>query len=313
LRRWHRRITANWGLKLAALALAVLLWVVVSAEQVTSQWLEVPVAVVLRDARLRLDGAPVPARVSVRFTGSGRDLWELSFRRPVLSLPVREVSEAGVYGLEPGMVSVPGRLAVTAQDVRPGWVRLSLRRLAVREVPVRVRWAGGEGEGVRVSPERVVVMGDADRLARLDSLVTRPVSVAPSDTGVDREVDLDLPRIAGLRASARRVRVTGRAIRAAERVLPAVPVDAPAGILPTPATVSARLTGSAAALSAVDPSRLHARVDGVPRPLPASGAEAPVRIEGLPNGVVAVPVPSRTRLTHRPGPPTAGNTPAVLP
>ncbi|MDB4951161.1 MAG: YbbR domain pair protein [Gemmatimonadetes bacterium] len=313
MRRWHRRITANWGLKLAALALAVLLWVVVSAEQVTSQWLEVPVAVVLRDARLRLDGAPVPARVSVRFTGSGRDLWELSFRRPVLSLPVREVSEAGVYGLDPGMVGVPGRLAVTAQDVRPGWVRLSLRRLAVREVPVRVRWAGGAGEGVRVSPARVVVMGDADRVARLDSLVTRPVSVASSEGEVDRDVELDLARIPGIHPDVSRVRVTGRVVHVAERVLPAVSVDAPADAIPTPSTVSARLTGSAAALASVDPSRLRARVYGVPRPLPASGAEAPLRIDGLPDGVAGVAVPSRTRLTRRPGSTATGGAPAVNP
>ena len=41
-----RFLTDNWQLKLLALALAVLLWVVVSAEQVTSQWIPVPLRIV---------------------------------------------------------------------------------------------------------------------------------------------------------------------------------------------------------------------------------------------------------------------------
>jgi hypothetical protein len=132
--RWGRRLTANWGLKLAALALALLLWVVVTAEQVTSQWMSVPVRVVLHDPRLRLSPGPA-LQARVRFSGRGRDLWDLAFRRPVLTLPVRGESETGLYPLEPEMVAVPGRIAVTPREVQPAWVRLAVTRRAVRRPP----------------------------------------------------------------------------------------------------------------------------------------------------------------------------------
>jgi hypothetical protein len=129
--RWARRVTANWGLKLAALALALLLWVVVTAEQVTSQWMSIPLRVVLHDPRLRVSPRHA-TEARVRFSGRGRDLWDLAFRRPMLTLPVREMSETGLYSLEPEMVSVPGRIAVVAREVQPAWIRLAVSRRPVR-------------------------------------------------------------------------------------------------------------------------------------------------------------------------------------
>jgi hypothetical protein len=298
LRRWLRRLTANWGLKLAALALAVLLWVVVSAEQITSQWLTVPIRVVLRDPRLELLAPPQPATVNVRFVGTGRDLWELAFRRPVLLLPVRDVSEGGVYALDPQMVSVPGRIAVTAQDVEPELVRLPVTRLAVREVPVRVRWQGGVGEHVRVEPARVLVMGERERLARLDSVATRPILVGPG-SAVDRQVALDPASLNGLRASVTAVHVTGRMGATDERLLTDVPVEVPPGTAASPAVVSARVTGSASAIENLSPGSVHARPvpESVPRYLLPAGVEVPLGLEGLPAGVAGAPVPARVRLT----------------
>jgi len=144
-----RRLTANWGLKLAALGLAVLLWVVVSAEQVTSQWIPVRVQAVVHSSTLRLAGRSTPAAVNVRFTGSGRDLWELAFRRPVLTLSVRQASETGLYALEPSMVLVPGRIAVVAQEVRPEFVRLNLVPAPAPVAPVADLTAGDSGVAVR--------------------------------------------------------------------------------------------------------------------------------------------------------------------
>jgi len=121
------RATAHWKLKLAALALAVLLWVVFSAEQVTTQWVNVPVEAVVRDPGYVLVGAPEPAVVRVRFRGPGRELWEVALRPPTLVLPVRDVGAARSFLVEPSMVEVPERYRVVAADVRPAVVHLDLR------------------------------------------------------------------------------------------------------------------------------------------------------------------------------------------
>ncbi|MBV9772700.1 MAG: hypothetical protein JO040_02045 [Gemmatimonadetes bacterium] len=120
-------LTQNWMLKLAALALAVLLWVVVSAEEVTTQWITVPIRLAARDSAYTVVAGPSPREVEVRFSGPGRELWELALTRPVLLLSIGEVErESQSYALGPGMVRVPaGVSAVTVLDVRPAsaWVR----------------------------------------------------------------------------------------------------------------------------------------------------------------------------------------------
>lgn len=128
-----RSLTRNWKLKLAALALAVLLWVVVSAEQVTTQWLTVPVRLAVRDSAYVVAAGPAPREVEVRFSGPGRELWELALEQPVLVLSVGEVQrEIESYLLEPGMVRLPaGISAVTALDVRPVAARVRYRRVVV--------------------------------------------------------------------------------------------------------------------------------------------------------------------------------------
>jgi hypothetical protein len=127
VRQLLRRATAHWKLKLAALALAILLWVVFSSEQVTTQWLPVPVDAVVRDPGYVLAGKPEPAVVRVRFRGPGRELWEVALRPPTLVLPVRDVGAARSFVVEASMVDVPEPARVVATDVRPAVVRLDLR------------------------------------------------------------------------------------------------------------------------------------------------------------------------------------------
>ena len=127
MRHLLRRATAHWKLKLSALALAVLLWVVFTAEQVTTQWIPVPVEAVVRDPGYVLVGRPEPAVVRVRFRGAGRELWEVALRPPPLVLPVRDVGAARAFAVDAAMVEVPERFRVTATDVRPAVVRLDLR------------------------------------------------------------------------------------------------------------------------------------------------------------------------------------------
>lgn len=127
MRQLLRRAASHWKLKLAALALAVLLWVVFSAEQVTSQWIPVRVEAVVRDPAYVLATPPDPDRVRVRFRGPGRELWEIALRPPTLVLPVREVGAARNFAIEASMVEMSERFRVVATDVRPGVVRLDLR------------------------------------------------------------------------------------------------------------------------------------------------------------------------------------------
>ncbi|HEY0151491.1 MAG TPA: hypothetical protein VGB92_05810 [Longimicrobium sp.] len=124
-----RRVMRNWQLKLAALALAVLLWVLVRAEQPTEQWMQVQVEPQLLDPAFTLTAPPTPHVVQVRFAGKWREIGELALEKPVLVLHVRNVGRQRTFVLEPGMVRLPdgARGNVSALDVRPGLVRLALQ------------------------------------------------------------------------------------------------------------------------------------------------------------------------------------------
>jgi hypothetical protein len=300
-----RGLTQNWRLKLAALALAVLLWAVVSAEQVTSQWIPVRVEPVVRDPGYVLTGGPEPAEVRVRFTGPGRELWELALDRPVLVLPVRDVGEARSFVLDPQMVRIPEGLRVSAREMRPAVVRLELQRLATRELPVRPRVTGRSlsryvlGDSLAVVPATVRATGPQDLLDRLDAVTTRAFDVVPDDDSTfSRRVGLDTADLPGVTFSTREVRVSGGLDRRVERVFPGTAVAAPAGLASAPAQVEVHVQGGERTLRVLFPASLSARVpaDSLPRPVPAAGVEAPVVVDGLPPGTTARTVPVRVRV-----------------
>jgi hypothetical protein len=308
-----RRVARNWQLKLAALALAILLWVVVSAEQVTTQWIPVPVRVSSDVPGRVVTGGPVPAEVEVRFAGPGRELWELALERPVLVLPVDRVeADEQVFVLEPRMVSIPNGLsAVSARDVRPGSVRVLTQRVVTREVPVRLRLARRSRDRYvvldtpRVSPATVRVTGPADRVARLDAVVTEPLEIGAADSVFRLAVPLDGDSLGGVRASARAVEVSARVDRVVERIFPDVAVARLVGARVAPERVDVRVQGPSRLVRALDAASLRVTVgvDSLPAVLPAGGAPAPLRVGGIPAGLAARAVPALVRISPDAVPP----------
>ena len=113
-----RLITQNWQLKLLAFALAVLLWVVVSGEQVQSHSFPVALDVRVSDPRFQVIQSSVPREVDVAFVGPGREFVDLALRPPTLVLDVGDVdSTEAVYTLSPSMVQVPGQLNLAPRAV----------------------------------------------------------------------------------------------------------------------------------------------------------------------------------------------------
>ena len=305
MRRLLHVLTHNWKLKLLAALLAMLLWVVVSAEQETARWVEVPVQVQVRDPRWELLGRSSVSRADVLFVGPGREVVELAIDQPVLQLSVLEVEDSvQSFLLEPQMVRVPGGLAVRARDVRPGEVRLQFRRLASRDVPVRPQVARGPAPGralaepLQVRPATVRVRGPVGQIERLRDVPTVALDLSNEDSTFRRMVRLDRERLGGLRLETGFAEVSGRVEPLVERVLPDRPVLLPAGLQAQPATVDVRLRGTRGLLAALalDTLRLEVTAAEVPDSIPAGGVMVPLRVRGLPRGVSAATTPPAVRL-----------------
>jgi YbbR domain-containing protein len=303
------RLTNNWRLKLAAVALAVLLWVVLSADQITSQWLPVPVEVQVRDPGYELTDGPIPDQVDVRFSGPRQRLWELAVDRPSLVLRVADVGDNQVFILEPSMVRIPsGLTGVAAQDVRPSSIRLAFARIETRDVPVALQVSRGPREAhvladtLRVQPSRIRVTGPAQRVGAIDVVNTRPLDLSREDSVFTRSVALDTTGLSGLQLSTSEVQVSGRVDPLAGRVITGVPVVAPGGASVVPNEVQVHLHGPESVVQGLNAARLRVSIppDAIPAQIPFTGVVLPVRAESVPAGIEVRVVPETVRVMPAP-------------
>lgn len=183
-----QRALRNWPLKLAALTLSVLVWVLVTAQQTTSELVAV---------RLDLDvpaslavASPLP-EIRALVTGPGRELIKL-YATP-LQIHAAVPATAGPrwrLPINPADIIVSPAAAVSIQDVQPREIAVDVDRMVRRTVPVAVRGsvtadAGYVLDSLAAQPAEVTVTGAHIRVAELDSVPTEPFD-ARSLTGTFR-------------------------------------------------------------------------------------------------------------------------------
>ncbi|OGU03762.1 MAG: hypothetical protein A2085_00580 [Gemmatimonadetes bacterium GWC2_71_10] len=210
------RVLRNWPLKLAALTLSLLVWVLVSAEETRSQLVDVQVAI---DVPPNFALVSPLATVRALVSGPGRDLVKLGDQP--LTIRVAMPANPGPRWhlvIVPADVRVAPQLAVLVTDVQPRELLVDVGRRATRTLPVALRGAmatrrGWTLDSLAVLPGGVVVSGVQERVAELDSAPTEPVDLGDVDGAFERSVALDTAAYPLLRFEPRRVIVKGRARR----------------------------------------------------------------------------------------------------
>lgn len=224
LKRILRFFTENWALKLAALALAILLWLAVRANAPKqTEFRNIPVTVDLLDPDWRLDGDPVPSTVAVVVVGSTPDLLALASNQPRVILPVERVNDSIQTQVVPiQWVQFPPN--VNAREarvvaVRPDTIRLRFERLASRMLPVKVRTRGDLPNGlalalpIQTNPAAVEVRGPARALEGLDTVPLLPVELSGLRSTTNVPAGVDTAAIGGsLRFDPREVNVVLRVV-----------------------------------------------------------------------------------------------------
>jgi len=187
--------TARLPLKLAAVFFALVLWLAVSAEEPTEEWVDVRVALVHDSSLTLLDSLP-PVQALV--VGRGRDLLKLYTTLPVLRRVIdADTSTRITLSLRPGDVDLPSNVDARVRDVRPSAMTLRVRITELRRLPVRSAIEITADSGWRltglpnVEPESVDVRGLRDAVRKLSAVYTerRPVDV--HDTVTDLLVPVD--------------------------------------------------------------------------------------------------------------------------
>lgn len=251
---------------------------------------------VTREVPVDVDLGTVPAGLDVREPVVSQDPVMVSgpdsaVRAVAAALAQVRLDPSGIdvnetVGLQP--VDAQG-VVVGGVDVEPSTVRVTIQigsQLSTKTLPVSPVVTGTpspsvEITAVEVQPALVTVEGDADALAGLVSIDTRPVAVSGATADVEATVGLDLPEgVAALGVDQVRVTITIRprtGTRTFEAGVQVVNGGPDLAYRPAIDRVLLTVGGTLEALDAVDPGRIAALLD----------------VAGLGPGTTAVPVTAR--------------------
>jgi hypothetical protein len=170
----------NFGLKLLAVALGIVIWFLVSGELVVERALRIPLEFANLPANLELVG-DAPTAVDVRVRGSSGTLSRMGPGELIAVLDVRSARPGQrLFHVTGGDVRAP--FGVEVVQISPSSVPITFEPSATKRVPVVAGLEGEPGDGfvigqVVADPEAVDIVGPATAVERLTEAITEPISV----------------------------------------------------------------------------------------------------------------------------------------
>jgi YbbR domain-containing protein len=269
----------NVGIKSLSVALATVVWVLVSGEQVVERALRIPLEFANLPAELEIVGG-APAVVDVRVRGSSGALGRVTALELVAVLDLGSARPGQrLFRLTGADVRAP--FGVEVVQITPSTVAIGFESPAMKMVPVVPEIQGEPADGyvlgvVAVDPASVQVFGPSSAIDGLSTAMTEPVSVAGAQGPVTETVNVGVSDPAvRLRSSVVATVTVDVLVRPAEWAIAGIPVHA-------------RVGGSSATVVAEVAVFLRG-----PRELRSSAVEsynASIDTEGLPSGVFELPV-----------------------
>ena len=214
LPRWHKAaLTERLGYKAAALFFAVVLWLVVSAEEPSEEVVPVKLEASFDTARVLTSTRP---ELRALVAGRARDLIKLYEKPPVVRRAVTDDAPDSVaVDLRPADVYIPPDVDAVVRDIQPRTLVLVFDVTSTRRVPVanKVRVAIADRGGMtatrltRVVPDSVTITGPRRVVNTVRFVSTVDQTVTVHDTG-DFVIPLDVKRLAaGVRVQPTEVRL----------------------------------------------------------------------------------------------------------
>ena len=204
-RRIRGLVFDNFGLKVASVLLALLLYAHVVTDQEREQVVQIPIAAVGLADTLTSVGK-MPPRVAVKVRGKWKDLIRLNLTRPFLSVDLATAKpgefQTTITSEDISKRAIPpelSRLVSVTEVLEPRTVDLTIEPKATRSLPVRARIVGTPAEGYvldkfpEVEPDSVRVMGPARLVQEIDTVYTVAVDITGERERIQRQVSLALP------------------------------------------------------------------------------------------------------------------------
>ncbi len=269
--RLPRWIRYDIGLKVAALVLAVFLWVIVSERRQVELTVDLPLRYTNVPANL-VFAAEVPKEAKARIRGRGKSLrWRLE--NVYFNINLSAASEGMVtHVVSSGEAEIPPDKDIEILEVlEPKAIRIELDNLVTREIPVGIRLEGEvPGDKViigraRSDPAIAAVAGGEKIVGPLDSIWTQPVDRGQLAKKGRVEAKIDLAGLPYVTSAVDKVTIGVRAENRKELGIPSVPIEAPVGkgdkALFTPDSLDVVISGAESQVDSLDPQDLKLVVD----------------------------------------------------
>ncbi len=271
------------GLKVLAVAFAVVLWLVVSGEEIVERTLRAPLELQQYPAGIELIGE-APSTVDVRVRGASGTLARLGSSDVIAELDLRSAKVGRrLFRLTPDEVRAP--FGVEVVQINPATVAIAFEPSRSRQVPIVPSVDGKPAPGfvlgrVDIRPAQIEVVGPESAVQRITDAFTEPVSVAGARDSVTETVTVGVLdsalRLKGPRTAAVRVEVAPAPLERTFHDIPVhlrhLPVHLTATAMPSAATVSLR--GSRETFRKID----------------ADGVDLFVDVSGLGPGTYSLPL-----------------------
>jgi YbbR domain-containing protein len=267
-----------------SIALAALLWLIVSGEQIVERALRIPLEYTNVPERLEIVGDP-PDVVDVRVRGSSGTLSRVASGElvAVLDLATARPGQRRLFHLSSSDVRAPFGIEVV--QVTPSNFYMNFEQSATRQVPVVPEVEGVPAPGfeiatVTASPATVTVEGPSSAVKEMTAAITEPISAAGADGPISELVSVGLADPSVRLRDPAPVRVTVNIqpaqVQWAVRGIVVTVLNANRKVTVTPDAVTIHLRGTRDAMSA-GPSSFSASVDvGGLRP---GEYQLPLRVE----------------------------------
>jgi len=298
-------VVRNWPIKLAALFFALMLYVVVAAQQPITQMFTL---------RLAVDGPPGrtikerPMDVVVLLTGKGSELLKLRSLPRVITKTVPDTFAGSLWHLQlqAADVPIPKGVDVQVADLSPREVDVALDSAARREVRVvpNVTLSGDSALTIMdlaVRPGTARLVGPAHSVRAIDSVSTHPVTIAGTAGPFFRTVALDTAGFGDARVVPAEVQISGEVSAVIRRSFPGVAVTTAAsgfaGFTLATERVTVEVTGPEARVRALTRDSLRVVAHLVGHAAPDAYARLTV---AAPGGVTARATPDSVPLKPPP-------------
>ncbi len=192
-------VVRNWQLKVLALFLALVLWIILIPEEKTFAEKNLTINLELVNIPPEVEVLEPPdTSLNLKIRARKRLINNL---RPEDFSARLDMSRASIYQqeylIEAGMIKAPAGVEIVSFS--PAYVHVKLERTKKLEMEVVPTIIGRPPDGyhlarVEVNPNRVMVAGPESKVRARDKVITSPIDASTLTTSTVLDVDLILPR-----------------------------------------------------------------------------------------------------------------------